>query len=41
MAWTIAAGLVLIVLTLPLVGLDGYFDYLTVLRNMSEVTGVL
>ncbi len=39
-AWTIGAGLVLIVLTLPFVGLEGYRDYLTVLRNLGGVTGV-
>ncbi len=38
--WTMAAGLVLILLTLPFVGLSGYLDYLTVLRNLSGVTGV-
>ena len=40
-AWTLGAGLVLIVLTLPLVGVDGYVDYVTVLGNLSGVTGVL
>lgn len=39
-AWTIAAGLLLIAATLPFVGLDGYLDYLLVLRHVSEVTGV-
>jgi hypothetical protein len=39
-AWTIAAGLALIMLSLPFVGLDGYADYLTVLRNLGEMTGV-
>ncbi len=39
-AWTIGAGLVLIAVSLPFVGFDGYRDYLTVLRNLSEVTGV-
>ena len=39
-AWTVGAGLALIVLTLPFVGLDGYRDYLTVLRNLGGVTGV-
>ncbi len=39
-AWTIATGLVLIALTLPFVGLDGYRDYFTVLRNLSGVSGV-
>ena len=40
-AWTVLAGSLLIVFTLPFVGLEGYLDYLTVLRNMSDVTGVL
>ncbi|MFI5262060.1 MAG: glycosyltransferase family 87 protein [Candidatus Limnocylindrales bacterium] len=39
-AWTAAAGLVLIALTLPFVGLAGYGDYVTVVRNLSDVTGV-
>jgi hypothetical protein len=38
--WTVAAGLVLVVLSLPFVGLQGYRDYLTVLSNLTEVTGV-
>jgi hypothetical protein len=38
--WTIATGLVLILLTLPLVGVRGYIDYLTVLRNLTAVSGV-
>jgi alpha-1,2-mannosyltransferase len=40
-AWTIGAAVVLMVVTLPFVGIAGYLDYLTVLRNMSDVTGVL
>lgn len=39
-AWTIGSGLVIIVLTLPFVGLEGYREYLTVLRNLGGVTGV-
>lgn len=39
-AWTVGAGLVLIVVTLPFVGIGGYGDYLTVLRNVSDVIGV-
>ena len=39
-AWTIGAGLVLILASLPFVGLEGYSDYLTVLRNLGGVTGV-
>ena len=38
--WTIAAGLALIVVTLPFVGLEGYTDYLRVLRNLTGVSGV-
>jgi hypothetical protein len=40
LAWTLGAGAVLVTVTLPFVGIDGYRDYLTVLRNMSQVTGV-
>ena len=39
-AWTVGTGLVLIVLTLPFAGLEGYREYLTVLRNLGGVTGV-
>jgi hypothetical protein len=39
-AWTISAGLVLVLVTLPFIGVSGYVDYLTVLGNMSGVTGV-
>ena len=39
-AWTIGAGLVLIALTLPFVGISGYLDYLSVMRNLGGVTGV-
>lgn len=39
-AWAALAGLGLIALTLPFVGLGSYVDYVTVLRNMSDVTGV-
>jgi alpha-1,2-mannosyltransferase len=39
-AWTIGAGLTLIALTLPVVGIDGYRDYLEVLRNLGGVSGV-
>jgi hypothetical protein len=37
--WTLAAGLVLFLLTLPFVGVGGYLEYLHVLRN-ADVTGV-
>ena len=38
--WLIATGLLIVALTLPIVGLTGWFDYVTVLRNVSDVTGV-
>ncbi len=38
-AWTLGTGLVLIALSLPFVGISGYFDYLTVLGNLSGLTG--
>lgn len=38
-AWTIGVGLVIIVLSLPAVGIQGYLDFFTVLRNASGVTG--
>ena len=37
--WTVATGSLIVLLTLPIVGIDGYRDYVTVLRNLSEVTG--
>ena len=40
LAWTVGSGVALVVLTLPLVGLGAYADYLTVVRNLSNVTGV-
>jgi hypothetical protein len=36
----VATGLAIIVLTLPLVGISGYRDFLVLLRNLSDVTGV-
>jgi hypothetical protein len=39
-AWTLATLLVVGLLTLPFVGVGGYVDYLTVLRNVSDVIGV-
>lgn len=39
-AWTIGAGVVLILLSLPFVGANGYLDYASVLRNLSDVSGV-
>jgi hypothetical protein len=39
-AWTIVFGVALVVATIPIVGLQGYLDYLRVLSNVSDVTGV-
>jgi len=38
--WTIVGGLVLVAVSLPFVGLKGWFDYVTVVRHLSDVTGV-
>jgi hypothetical protein len=38
--WTCLAGLGLVVVTLPVVGIDGWFDYLTMLRNLGSGMGV-
>ena len=40
LTWTIGAGLVIILATLPVVGIEGYREYLSVLANMSDVSGV-
>jgi hypothetical protein len=40
-AWMVLAGIVLILVTLPFVGFDGYRDYLATIRNLSDTTGVL
>ncbi len=37
--WTIASGLVILLLTLPIVGVQGYLDFVAVLRNLTNVTG--
>jgi len=39
-AWTIAVLVALVALSLPLVGLESWLEYVTVLRNVSDVTGV-
>ncbi|MFO7532979.1 MAG: glycosyltransferase family 87 protein [Candidatus Limnocylindrales bacterium] len=39
--WMGAAGMALIVVSLPFVGIDGYRDYLTLLGNVGDTTGVL
>lgn len=38
--WSVAAYAVIAALTLPFVGLGGWIDYLTVLRNLGDITGV-
>ncbi len=38
--WAIGAGIVLILITLPFVGIEAWQDFVTVLRNVSQVTGV-
>lgn len=40
LVWTAIAGVALVAVTLPAVGMEGYIDYLSVLRNVSDVTGV-
>lgn len=37
--WTIVAGLVIVLVSLPFVGVVSYQHYLTVLRNVYDVTG--
>jgi hypothetical protein len=37
--WTIVTGLVILLVSLPFVGIGSYQDYLTVLRNIYDVTG--
>lgn len=37
--WTLVAGLAIVLVSLPFVGLSSYQDYLTVLRNVYDVTG--
>lgn len=39
-AWTAIAFLIIVIATLPFVGVDGWLQYVTVLRNVSDVTGV-
>lgn len=38
--WAIGAGVVMVALSLPLLGIAPYIDYLAVLRNLAHVTGV-
>ncbi len=37
--WTVAAGLVLVALTLPFVGIDGYRDFVAVIGNLDVPAG--
>ena len=39
LGWCLAGGAVILLVTLPLVGVQSYLDYLTMLRNVSGVTG--
>ncbi len=39
-AWTVFFGLLLVAATLPFMPIDRWFDFVTVLRNVSNVTGV-
>jgi hypothetical protein len=39
LAWTIGTGMVLLVVTLPFVGIDGYVDYLAVASNLNPPAG--
>jgi alpha-1,2-mannosyltransferase len=38
--WTAVAFAAMVIATLPFVGFRGWFEYATVLRNVSDVTGV-
>jgi hypothetical protein len=40
LAWALGGGAVLVLLSLPLIGPGPYLDFITVLRNLSHVTGV-
>ena len=37
-AWTIGAGLAILALTLPIVGIAGYVDYVTILRQLGDIS---
>lgn len=37
-AWTIAAGLALLALSLPIVGVGTYLDYVTILRGLPDIS---
>lgn len=38
LAWTIAAGLVLVVIGLPVVGISSYAEYLAILRGLPDIS---
>jgi hypothetical protein len=38
LAWTIGAGLALIALSLPIVGVGTYLDYVTILRDLPDIS---
>lgn len=38
--WALAVGALLIVVSLPVVGIGAYFDYIRLVGNLSDVTGV-
>jgi hypothetical protein len=38
LAWAIAAGLVIAVVTLPIVGIGGWIDYLTILTGLRDIS---
>lgn len=38
LGWTIAAGVVLILVTIPFVGLSSYFDYVAILRGLPDIS---
>jgi hypothetical protein len=40
LAWALMAGLALIAVTLPVVGIDGYLGYVALIRNLSVDVGV-
>jgi hypothetical protein len=40
LAWTLVAGTAMVLLSLPLVGIQPYLDFVVVLRNLTNVTGV-
>jgi len=40
LAWAVGGGLVLVVLSVALIGLRPYVDYVTLLGNLTDVTGV-